>query len=799
MLRMCTDLQGKFLLQEPEVKFVKSFWQRIQASFLRWFSANRYLKRLIWLGCLSAVIPVILAGSAYYHFSMKKLTVQFQENNMASLMQLKDRVENIITSIEHESLQLASGPLIRSALENPDYESDYMQQMDILKLFQLHKNTNNLIEDILFYDARNRLLLSHSYGQVRLDQYRGREDIEQAVAREGGARWMHLPQSAKNGYVSYVRHLPVMVQGKPRGTILIQVKEESLRQLLNNYSLSLEEQNIAILDSDHRVLLHTDGRGEIGKAAEDDPILRSLVESGETSSHDVLAGEDGKELIAFYKTSMGRLYVSRMPEREMIEQLKWIRVLMFMSVSVFMLIAVLLTWFSSRIAYNPIQQLLRYGEHLQRNGRSQAESSVKENEIEYIRSSLSYLNEQAESLNSYIRKIQPDLRERFLQRLLLSGSSWRSGTLEEGCAKHKIPTDVPYAAMVVKVENPVKKRFLPNEGPVIVFAVKNVMSELLAENRLLEGYVVDREEREAVAILRPGEKAASSQEFHSLLACYAESVCQSLARYLSFSASIGIGSPGTLSRAAESYKEAQLALQYRLFHDADSVLFYEDMIRIERNPVFMYPKEIESEIIEYLWNGDLQQAEVSLHEFSRRIRVSESYNVTFQSYYVLLSAIVQSMEEKGPGVLELLGGNLFDQLKENQTSREMHDWFIGVLFPLYQEISHDLRTSSTRLIVQRVCSHICRHPEGAHSLADCAELAGVSPSYLSRLFKKEMGISFVEYVMNYKVQKAKQLLKDTDYTITEIAEIVGYSERNLNRAFQRFLQMSPRQYRLSVR
>lgn len=164
---------------------MKSLWQHIQASFLRWFSANRYLKRLIWLGCLSAVIPVILAGSAYYHFSMKKLTVQFQENNMASLLQLKDRVENIITSIEHESLQLASGPLIRSALENPEYETDYMQQLDMLKLFQLHKNTNNLIEDILFYDVRHRLLLSHTYGLVHLDGYKGKEDIEQALAREG--------------------------------------------------------------------------------------------------------------------------------------------------------------------------------------------------------------------------------------------------------------------------------------------------------------------------------------------------------------------------------------------------------------------------------------------------------------------------------------------------------------------------------------------------------------------------------------------------------------------------------------
>ncbi|GAB6930912.1 helix-turn-helix domain-containing protein [Paenibacillus sp. JCM 10914] len=778
---------------------MKHLWKRIQASILGWFLTNRYLKRLIWLGCLSAVIPVILAGSAYYHFSMKKLTVQFQENNMASLLQLKDRVENVMASIEHESLQFASGPLIRSALENDDYGTDYMQQLDILKLFQLHKNTNNLIEDIWFYDVRHSLLLSNSYGLVRLDQYNGRKDIEQAISREGGARWMHLPQSAEKGYISFVRHLPVMVQGKPRGTILIQVKEESLRLLLNNYSLSLEEQAIAILDSDHRILLQTEGRGAIGYAAENDPILKSLVESEETSSHDVLAGDHGNELVAFYKTSMGRLYVSRMPEREMIEQLGWIRVLIVISVSVFMLIAVLLTWFSSRIAYNPIQQLLRYGEHLRRNGRGSTEGAVKENEIEYIRSSLSYLNEQAESLNSYIRKIQPDLRERFLQRLLLSGSSWTQEKLEEGSAKHKISMIGPYATMIVKVENPVKKRFLPNEGPIIVFAVKNVMSELLADNRKLEGDVVDREDREAVAVLRPVDPAASAQEFGNLLARYADSVSQSLAGYLSFSSSIGIGSSGRLSQVAESYKEAQLALQYRLFHDATSVLFYEDMIRIERNPVFMYPKEIEAEMIGYLWGGDLPHAEAALHEFSKRIRISESYNVTFQSYYVLLSAMIQSMEERGPGVLEMLGGNLFDQLKENQTSREMHEWFINVLFPLFQEISHDLRTRSTRLIIQRVCNYINNAPEGAHSLAECAELVEVSPSYLSRLFKKEMGVSFVEYMMNFKVQKAKQLLKDTDYTVTEIAEIVGYSERNLNRAFQRFMEMSPREYRLSVR
>lgn len=111
----------------------------IQSALDRWFATNGYLKRLIWLGCMSVVIPVVLAGSAYYHFSMIKLTEQFQDNNMASLNLLKDRVENILTNIEHESMQLASGSLMRNALGSAHYESDYFLHLDLLDLFQLHK------------------------------------------------------------------------------------------------------------------------------------------------------------------------------------------------------------------------------------------------------------------------------------------------------------------------------------------------------------------------------------------------------------------------------------------------------------------------------------------------------------------------------------------------------------------------------------------------------------------------------------------------------------------------------------
>ncbi|UPK44934.1 helix-turn-helix domain-containing protein [Paenibacillus pabuli] len=770
----------------------------VQSIFDRWFATNGYLKRLIWLGCMSVVIPVVLAGSAYYHFSMIKLTGQFQDNNMASLNLLKDRVENILTNIEHESLQLASGPLIRSALGSDHYESDYFLHLDLLDLFQLHKNTNNLIEEMIYFDAGSEMVLSHYYGLIPLVDYKEKQDMKAAMEGSQGAGWMYLPQSGKAGYISYVRQLPIMGQGPPRGVIILQMKEQALRSLLRSYSVSLEGQSLAILNSDQRIILHTDGPEAIGTAASDDAILQQIayLEGRERSGHGVLKGTQGNELVAYVEASMGRTYVSQLPEREMIAQLNWIRVLILICVSTFVLVGLVLTWFSSRLAYNPIQQLLRYGEHLRRSGQ---DSAPQGNEIEYIRSSLSYLNDQTEKLNRYIEGIQPDLRDRFFQKLLQFSGSWRGSSLVEECTRHGVSIEGQYLVLVVKVENLVKKkRFLPSEGPIIVFALKNVMDELLSQNDDLRGYVVDKNDSDSVAILH-FDSAMSSGEVRQRVCRYAEDIHDALDQYLSFSATVGVGSSGQLVTVAESFREAQLALQYRLFDDAENVLFYEDIVAIERNPVFMYPREMETEMMESLWNGTLPEAEDVLHRFSKRVRGSGSYTIMIQGYHMLLSAIIQFMETKGPGMLERLGGNLFDQLLENQTSREMHDWFIGVLFPLCIEISQDLRTHSSRHIIQRVCEHLNLQPEGVQSLSDCAELVNVSPSYLSRLFKKEMGVSFIEYLMNLKVQKAKELLKDTDCTITEIAERVGYSERNLNRAFQRFVQMSPNQYRMSVR
>ena len=69
--------------------------------------------------------------------------------------------------------------------------------------------------------------------------------------------------------------------------------------------------------------------------------------------------------------------------------------------------------------------------------------------------------------------------------------------------------------------------------------------------------------------------------------------------------------------------------------------------------------------------------------------------------------------------------------------------------------------------------------------------------YLSKLFKNYIGQGFIEYVTNKRLEKAKKLLANTNYTISEIAEQVAYEDANyFSVVFKRNVGITPREYRM---
>ena len=82
------------------------------------------------------------------------------------------------------------------------------------------------------------------------------------------------------------------------------------------------------------------------------------------------------------------------------------------------------------------------------------------------------------------------------------------------------------------------------------------------------------------------------------------------------------------------------------------------------------------------------------------------------------------------------------------------------------------------------------------SLAVLAERFNYSPAYLSIFFKEQMGTNFSAYVDVMRMEHSIHLLRETNLSITEISDRVGYNSSNsFCRAFKRIFDISPGQYR----
>ncbi|WLR50135.1 AraC family transcriptional regulator [Bacillus tianshenii] len=113
------------------------------------------------------------------------------------------------------------------------------------------------------------------------------------------------------------------------------------------------------------------------------------------------------------------------------------------------------------------------------------------------------------------------------------------------------------------------------------------------------------------------------------------------------------------------------------------------------------------------------------------------------------------------------------------------------LLCFYEELTKDEN-------LQKCIEYISSNYHEDLSIKKVANKVHLSHTYFSRLFKKELGISFVEYVTNVRIKRAKWLLSHTNDTIEAIAAQVGFNTPNyFSSIFKKHVGVSPSEYRES--
>lgn len=150
-----------------------------------------------------------------------------------------------------------------------------------------------------------------------------------------------------------------------------------------------------------------------------------------------------------------------------------------------------------------------------------------------------------------------------------------------------------------------------------------------------------------------------------------------------------------------------------------------------------------------------------------------SYNMLCSFRLDITQLIYTHLKKKEILVNKLFQGEIHDFLLE-QSSRSVEDIINYISYLVDVSLEYMAFTDSQKSVITTICDYIDQHYQENITRNSLAKVVYLSPDYIARFFKKEMGISLVNYLIKKRVEVAKELLLNTDLPVHIISDKVGY-------------------------
>lgn len=289
-------------------------------------------------------------------------------------------------------------------------------------------------------------------------------------------------------------------------------------------------------------------------------------------------------------------------------------------------------------------------------------------------------------------------------------------------------------------------------------------------------------------------QAPETQELQSLCGEAADAV-GSVPRYrMSIGISLHHTDPLALADAAEEAEQARQFADYA--HPEQPVIGYGDIPTVDQESM--------AEIIQVLQqiktaveHGKPDIAQKSLQALFRHIHLKKLptgevrsiclcvYN--FCSTQLFWNRDTENISSSLPALQALL---------QSGSIRELEEYLCAFVDLLYQQ--RDYRLESPDDLIKAIQHYIQQHYMEELTLEALADKVHLSPSYLSKLFKRETGENLSIYIQNVRIQQAKILLRTTDLKTYEVAERIGISDPvYFSRTFKKITGIKPKDFRHS--
>ncbi|GHI00866.1 helix-turn-helix domain-containing protein [Neobacillus kokaensis] len=307
---------------------------------------------------------------------------------------------------------------------------------------------------------------------------------------------------------------------------------------------------------------------------------------------------------------------------------------------------------------------------------------------------------------------------------------------------------------------------------------------------------------EKVVLLLALQLQSNMENYKAAAISHAKGLQRFIKEKTGLSITIGIGNYYEDARNFHlSYEEALRALAKKFFTGNHSVIHIVD-VEPSSNKIDLLEINEMAVIANQLAVGDCDGVKNSL--FTVTGIFSAQKNISPRLFKLqtldLLSSLSRAAINGGAQYREVftIQFQYAKELLNLENVEQICDWFQEVVHLFLEQVLNNHNEKMLKS-VQQALTYINNHFREEITLESVANEVHLSPNYFSNIFKKTTGSSFIEYLTNLRIDKAKLLLMDLNCTIYQVASEVGYStSRYFSRVFKSNTGMTPSEFRNSL-
>ena len=774
---------------------------------------SNYLSGKILISWIISYLIILLISAVcniyIYCYSLGEVKNRIYENDSHMLEATSIAFDKMLSELPNIATSIQNSKASETLYTSSDTTEIDINSMELAKELKSLIKYNENIQDIFVYFPCSQICVSANYfdtaGNFFARNYSGAEtDQNYWIKRLNKFSYFeYMPVSANNeNYIDFFYSIPLRNEFN-KASVIIRLSDDIFHSTVSNYTDS-EAKSIYIADKNNCLIYSR------SKSMTDDTNYNNITEGLSE-----FRGEGGKKYISIAKTSDSThwKYISVTPYSEISKEITYIKIPIFISLVLSLLLSSVLIRFFAKHNYKPIQKILSIADT------SSEKSKSNTNEYEIINDIVNGYVSNTKQIKHLLSNEQASKKSRFLSNLA-KGNTGRYSDIYKEAKALDIEFISDYFALILFNITDTTNMFprdnvdTAEKTKSAEFVIMNIFEELLG--RLNRGFMTEIDDK-PVCIVNISD--TNLAQWNSDINLITDEAKKFIKEHFDFSFVLSVSRvhkgfhelPGALS-------EANRAMCYRSASQDNTLVIYEDITASPSNQY--YTDEQEKRLMNFIRLGNSDLAVETVYDIlgflpgDNQAYTENLHLLIYQIGAVILRVLLEDSYEG-----EKIDYSEFTTSLDTLLTHRYTTSYIDSLEKLIktacrieenrtnerkQEIDEKSESGNIKNageLIDSIKRYISDNIKNSDiNIAAIGYHFNLTPYYLSSVFKKAENISLLDYIAKARVSLVKQYMAEFDMSLNELAETAGFNNsRTLMRIFRKFEGITPGQYKELVK